>query len=1035
MAEVDMTYSAEQVEQLLRCPVCLDRFTNPKILPCQHTFCKEPCLEGLCDMRTRKVKCPECRKEHYVPYSGPAGFPTNITVSNFLDLPAQPSARNEQPASNQEQEPPQEEPQPPATAAGSTSQCGVCEKEEETIKCFHCNKMVCQACKQSHTGQMKLDVGRLVNQIRRGVPSLSNSISSVEQKSEQVKQQVETTRSEIRDTIQRYIKELKDREKQLCSETGTFLQGEMRSLRLHQENLEVELASISSYCDSMDTLLNTADNNIPEADMVSMKKQCGEYMEQIRATVTNPLLETRDCAFDFDGHVLSGSIASFGQVNMSNPPSARGDTPPPAHEVPAPAVNSQQSRRARWSDRQPVDASLFRNLPASAVTPSPRTINPSPAQARTTRSSLEPSRTPQDYTAPDYTLPSRREDYLMRMDTSTDNILDSMDYFRRQLEVEPAPRRGNNTTSMFGPDPFPHRRRPMSEDDRVSGLFGGGGGGVGVSVADGNTLGRRARGRGARRARGNSQRSQNPWRNPPTLDRSWRTDISTTQNTRSQSQQNTAQPNPALYHHRREYDPRPPVAFDVTLDGEEGVVSSAGRQDRRNRVSNNPRNGGQYNGTSNTTGNTRNAAPNEANRTSNSQREGNQSSATPNSNTNQNGHNQPVPSSSNAPPNAARGVGASGNQNGNASSQEATTSETDMDLSPVPIQRSHTFVQEVPSNPSNLPVVDGNGTTFDVALDGSAANEASTSNRGSNNRGANPNDSISVRLPIFNYKQKGRPTKTIGNGRGRDQGQFTWPRGVAVSPVNDSVLVADSSNHRVQIFDCHGHFVNSFGSYGHAEGEFDCLAGVAVNSDGDIVIADRYNHRIQVFDRYGTFKRVFGREGSGNGQLNYPWGVSIGPDGLIYVCDKENHRVQVFKPDGKFVRKIGGLGVEAGKLENPHYCAISPDNKVIVSDCNNHRIQIFSNTGRYITSFCTGGSAVGNLKNPKGIVVDPQGFIIVADSGNNRIQVFRGDGQFFSTFGSWGSGSGQFKGIEGIALTSSGNIIVSDKENHRIQIF
>lgn len=144
--------------------------------------------------------------------------------------------------------------------------------------------------------------------------------------------------------------------------------------------------------------------------------------------------------------------------------------------------------------------------------------------------------------------------------------------------------------------------------------------------------------------------------------------------------------------------------------------------------------------------------------------------------------------------------------------------------------------------------------------------------------------------PRTQYLQKRRQILQIG-GRGSEQGKFTWPRGISVS--DNIIVVADSSNHRVQVFDANGTFSFEFGTYGNGDGEFDCLAGVAVNRIGQFIIADRYNHRIQVFDPSGRFLRTFGSQGTSDGKFNYPWGITTDSMGFIYVCDKENHRIQV----------------------------------------------------------------------------------------------------------------------------------------------
>ncbi|KAL7640842.1 UNVERIFIED_CONTAM: hypothetical protein RMT77_009117 [Armadillidium vulgare] len=283
------------------------------------------------------------------------------------------------------------------------------------------------------------------------------------------------------------------------------------------------------------------------------------------------------------------------------------------------------------------------------------------------------------------------------------------------------------------------------------------------------------------------------------------------------------------------------------------------------------------------------------------------------------------------------------------------------------------------------------------------------------------------------YLQKQQLLFKIGS-RGSEPGNFTWPRGIAIGP-DDSIVVADSSNHRVQVFDKDGNYLKDFGSYGNGDGEFDCLAGVSVNRIGQYIIADRYNHRIQIFDPSGMFLRSFGSQGSSDGKFSYPWGVTTDSLGFIYVCDKENHRIQVFQSDGTFVGKFGSLGSKVGQLEHPHYIAVSSTNKVIVSDSNNHRIQIFDINGKVLTAFGSEGSEEGQFKFPRGVAVDEQGYIFVADSGNNRIQIFHPDGAFLRAFGCWGSGDGEFKGLEGVGVMSNGNILICDRENHRVQVF
>ena len=57
-------------------------------------------------------------------------------------------------------------------------------------------------------------------------------------------------------------------------------------------------------------------------------------------------------------------------------------------------------------------------------------------------------------------------------------------------------------------------------------------------------------------------------------------------------------------------------------------------------------------------------------------------------------------------------------------------------------------------------------------------------------------------------------------------------------------------------------------------------------------MADTDNHRVEVFSSDGRFLQNWGTEGTGDGQFRFPRGIAVDPSGNVYVGDQDNHRVQ-----------------------------------------------------------------------------------------------------------------------------------------------
>jgi hypothetical protein len=229
---------------------------------------------------------------------------------------------------------------------------------------------------------------------------------------------------------------------------------------------------------------------------------------------------------------------------------------------------------------------------------------------------------------------------------------------------------------------------------------------------------------------------------------------------------------------------------------------------------------------------------------------------------------------------------------------------------------------------------------------------------------------------------------------GSDNGQFKVE---SINPVegvacfmNGNIIVADTSNHRVQVFNSAGTFISAFGSSGSNNGQFNFPRGVAIDRrNNNIIVSDTQNHRIQVFSETGTFIRTFGWYGASDGEFKMPSGVCIDLNGNIYVADTNNQRVQVFSETGTFIRKFGSSGSGNGEFTSPRGIAIDPAGKIAVIDYFPERLQVFNNDGTFRTAMNTGtyGGTTYTLNRPMGVAINTAGEIIVTNSNVNQIWI------------------------------------------------
>ncbi|PZC79353.1 hypothetical protein B5X24_HaOG216434 [Helicoverpa armigera] len=1208
----------EQFESLLTCCVCLDRYRNPKLLPCQHSFCMEPCMDGLVDYVRRQVKCPECRAEHRIPYQGVQGFPTNVTLQRFLELHANIAGEL-----------------PDPTAGQVMERCNVCSEKAYCAPCAHCDKKVCEDCKSAHMEVLRREIARINNQIRRGLNRLQDILGVVERNTTNLQTNCGAVAGEVDEIHKRLAKALKDRTDFLRNEVDRYLATELRNLTNLKDNLELELSNIQSNCDLADKYMND-DVEWEDTELVDTKEiflktveflrnfdyEAGDYNRRVRFIMTH------------DPNQLVMHVASYGELNITQPNAyssgmqqnqgltrsksdhrlasqfrqqeeakgwqendepilggrkfgERRPPPPEKHTRDYGAADdysgyesehrptrsrfrsrfvkshldndsdSEQTTRATKAEQQQKEkekvadtedatrgplSGIFRLSDCPRVMqrildvdsgkkkekkeppPPPKPVQPAPQpqrrpppaqrqqseddeitrlkrQNKGAASSQEPERAPARPAEEERSAVNRKPPTPAReasSDGESDESVGSLQ--RNQRKNAPAPQKPVTTARRPSATdaPAPHRpaaRAPSTESSASTESSGSAVKHTGaiLSIAElkakyspnapPSTPGSRFSSAGNERTApaatngtaGGAQRVQSRFvgaqrpapapapAEPAHEDSDTSSEEETDSSEESDEEPVTQRKPESQAMARSDIGPLLARSTNARNDAVENKTKETPTQSRyrtrqtsqteeepaprysagssfSNRYGSKPREeeppSSLDDETKYPTARSRYLALKERrNRLARSK-----SSHTGFGAGDDDDQDDPV-SPTTASPSAylaARyGSGTGGSELSRSRSSHALKSRESSPERPPPGEKDgaalSSWARYLKSKYGSRgkdrePTSTSSSTSrrLSLGLPLRSANELASSDDDSKNAAGSPISPTAATAavagfaaagssPRSQYMQKRRLQFSVGS-RGSEPGCFTWPRGIAV-------------------FDSNGIFVKEFGQYGSGEGEFDCLAGVAVNRIGQYIIADRYNHRIQVFDPQGRFLRAFGSQGTGDGKFNYPWGITTDALGFIYVCDKENHRVQVFQSDGTFVGKFGSFGSKLGQLEHPHYIAVSSTNRVLVSDSNNHRIQVFDVNGRVLSSFGEEGSEDGQFKFPRGVAVDDQGYIVVADSGNNRIQIFHPDGNFLRAFGSWGSGDGEFKGLEGIAVMSGGNIIVCDRENHRVQVF
>ena len=273
-----------KLEDELTCPVCLDLYTNPKTLPCLHSFCQE-CLEGLPldkEGETYYLSCPTCRKRIELPEGGAGAFPVAFTLNNLKETH---SLLKAIPVSDPQQETCSEHGKPLELF------CETC----ETVICHYCavrthkdhKYELVTDCYPKHYQKLE----ESLKPIKGKMEALDQVLSVIAKGEAEIREEEEEVLQEIQSKMEEMINALHQSEKKLTEQVKRVSNARLQGLAEQRQSVENNLKVLKDIKDYVEQNLETGTRQRLLSFMGEMMERINEVVPGISVEELQPIEE------------------------------------------------------------------------------------------------------------------------------------------------------------------------------------------------------------------------------------------------------------------------------------------------------------------------------------------------------------------------------------------------------------------------------------------------------------------------------------------------------------------------------------------------------------------------------------------------------------------------------------------------------------------------------------------------------------------------------------------------------------------------
>ena len=320
----------KQLEEQLNCSICLDTYTNPKLLQCFHVYCQQ-CLVPLVEQDQRGrlgLTCPNCRQVTRVPDRGVVGLQSAFHMNRFLEIKE--SFQNpENPAATPQGAIPTD-----VDVAVKVNHCSVHEGKELELYCETCGELICNKCAlkggkhrdhdyeelEQAFKKYKAQISSLQKPTEKQLETMKKALVKLDTRCEEITNQRAGTENKIHDTFRRLREILDVRETELICQLDQMTQDKLKYLASQRDQIETALAQLNSCLYFMRESLKVDSkkgdilvvNNVlmMKADMLKRVKELSTQLDLEHNTHSNVVFSV--------SAEMTAAYQNYGQVLQAN---------------------------------------------------------------------------------------------------------------------------------------------------------------------------------------------------------------------------------------------------------------------------------------------------------------------------------------------------------------------------------------------------------------------------------------------------------------------------------------------------------------------------------------------------------------------------------------------------------------------------------------------------------------------------------------------------------------------------------------------